>query len=133
VFAISRKVIDTIGLLDPGYWPIYYEEVDYCCRANKAGFKVLQTSARAVHYESQNTGLLSDSFLTKYHRNRHRFIFYNFTGKQKLSWLFRELHWLVRGDGRTVPRKVLARIYAQSLLNIPRWLAAAGRRPNTRG
>lgn len=36
---IKKKVIDKIGFFDESYF-MYYEEVDYCYRAKKAGFKI---------------------------------------------------------------------------------------------
>ncbi|MBI5370242.1 glycosyltransferase family 2 protein [Candidatus Uhrbacteria bacterium] len=38
-FCIRRKVIDSIGPLDQGFF-IWYEEVDYCKRAREAGWRV---------------------------------------------------------------------------------------------
>ncbi|MDP3685377.1 MAG: glycosyltransferase family 2 protein [bacterium] len=48
-FAIRREVMDTIGLLDEGYW-IWFEEVDYCYRAKLAGWETWFTpSVEVVH------------------------------------------------------------------------------------
>lgn len=38
-FFIRREVVDKIGLIDPKYF-MYTEEVDFCYRAKKAGFRV---------------------------------------------------------------------------------------------
>jgi len=46
---VRHEVCDSIGLMDEGYF-LYYEDVDYCRSAAKAGFRVLNwPAARAVH------------------------------------------------------------------------------------
>ena len=46
---ISREVIEKIGFLDGRYF-MYFEDLDYCRRARKAGFKVYYLpTARIVH------------------------------------------------------------------------------------
>jgi len=46
---ISRGVIDKIGLLDERYF-FYFEDLDYCRRAQKAGFKIyFLPSAQIIH------------------------------------------------------------------------------------
>lgn len=48
-FLISSACKSSIGLLDDSYW-IWFEEVDYCKRANKAGFSVWYTpEATCMH------------------------------------------------------------------------------------
>ena len=47
--AIKREVIDRVGLLDERYF-MYYEDMDYCRRAHRAGFRVgYEPGARVVH------------------------------------------------------------------------------------
>lgn len=46
---ISRAIIDKIGLLDERYF-MYFEDLDYCRRARKAGFKIYYLpSAEVIH------------------------------------------------------------------------------------
>lgn len=55
---IRRRVFDEIGLLDPGFF-LYYEEVDFCLRARKAGWECWYVpGSRVVHLEGQSTGIL---------------------------------------------------------------------------
>jgi hypothetical protein len=55
-FFVKRKVIDAIGLLDEKFFPIYFEDSDYCARARKAGFRILFTpKSKIIHYESAAT------------------------------------------------------------------------------
>jgi GT2 family glycosyltransferase len=52
---IRREVIKRIGYLDEEFF-LFSEEVDYCYRAQKAGFSIYQVpQARILHYESTTT------------------------------------------------------------------------------
>lgn len=95
-FAIRRKMMKKVGILDPGFWPIYFEETDYCERAKKAGWKIkIFPESVVVHYESQTTDRYSPRFLRLYHRNRWRFLIKNRTGKELLKAIRAELRWIV--------------------------------------
>jgi GT2 family glycosyltransferase len=53
---IRREVIDSIGLLDPMY-TIYCEDIDFCLRARRAGWKCLYEPAAYVrHKVSSSSG-----------------------------------------------------------------------------
>jgi len=47
---VKREVFETIGLLDPDYF-MYYEDVDFCVRAKKAGFKVCYTPHSVIWHK----------------------------------------------------------------------------------
>jgi GT2 family glycosyltransferase len=52
---IRKNVFKKIGLLDERYF-LYYEDADFCLRANKGGFDIfLLPTAFAIHQESSNT------------------------------------------------------------------------------
>lgn len=121
-FAIRRDVIDRIGLLDPGYWPIYFEEIDYCWRARGAGFEVVATPARAIHYESRTTVVHSEGFMKKYHRNRIRFVMLNFSPARLFSAVAEEKRWLCSNRPH-LPLRLLAGVYAKCALMAPCWLS----------
>src|SRR5690606_38890143 len=54
---VRRRVFDTIGLMDEGFF-LYYEDVDFCARAVAAKFGVAYVpSARVLHVEGQSTGI----------------------------------------------------------------------------
>lgn len=54
--AIRRAVMERVGLLDEGFWPGYFEDVDYCLRAARAGFEIwFAPEAALVHAESPST------------------------------------------------------------------------------
>jgi GT2 family glycosyltransferase len=72
--AIRRICLEQVGLLDAGYHPAYFEDVDYCYRARAAGFAVIcLADARLMHYENSSLGAQSAAHQRIYHRNRLRF------------------------------------------------------------
>ncbi|MBN1901342.1 glycosyltransferase family 2 protein [Candidatus Sumerlaeota bacterium] len=116
-FAIKRQVIQKIGLLDSGYFPIYFEEIDYCVRAKKAGFNILYVpDAVVIHHESRTTDRYSPGFLFKYHKNRLRFLFRN----KSLGELFKaakhEVKWLIQNK----PRDTYRPLFKAWLVVLPR-------------
>jgi GT2 family glycosyltransferase len=48
---IHRSVLDAIGLFDEGYFALYYEDLDYCIRARRAGFGILTVPAAHVWHK----------------------------------------------------------------------------------
>lgn len=77
VFGITTAVRDAIGLLDEGFFPAYYEEVDYCLRAKRAGFKTVYVpEATAVHHFN-NKEWQTDPIRhqANQHAMRYRFVF----------------------------------------------------------
>lgn len=57
---IKREVIEDIGLLDDGYF-LYFEEVDYCLRAARHGWKTVYVPAsRVVHLVGQSSGVTNN-------------------------------------------------------------------------
>ena len=56
---IRREVFESIGLLDESYF-LYFEEVDFCLRAKRAGFDCWYVpQSRVVHFVGQSTGVTS--------------------------------------------------------------------------
>lgn len=54
---IKRSLTDTIGLFDTGFYPAYYEDVDLCMRARRAGFRLLLVpSAKLWHKVARSHG-----------------------------------------------------------------------------
>jgi N-acetylglucosaminyl-diphospho-decaprenol L-rhamnosyltransferase len=54
---IRRQVIKDIGLMDEGYF-LYFEEVDYCRRANSAGWECWYVpESRVMHIEGASTSI----------------------------------------------------------------------------
>jgi hypothetical protein len=54
---IRRQVFDDVGLMDEGYF-LYYEEVDFCLRAARAGHPCwYEPTSRVVHLVGQSSGV----------------------------------------------------------------------------
>lgn len=54
LFLIKREVIEKIGLFDERYLPFFEEEVDYCERARKEGYKVYYLgTTNIIHLEGK--------------------------------------------------------------------------------
>jgi GT2 family glycosyltransferase len=125
--AVRRTVLEGLGLLDEGYYPLYFEETDLCYRARERGYRVLYVpSAVAYHYELSAKGGLGVSFFVPYHRNRLRFVLKNFDRRRLLRFLAAEVPWLWTRDYG--PEKVgLRRAYLSLPGMLPGWLKARAR------
>ncbi|MBC8263825.1 MAG: glycosyltransferase family 2 protein [Anaerolineales bacterium] len=52
---IRREVLETVGVFDPIYWPIYHEDYDYCARVAKGGWEIWYVpTARMWHKVSRS-------------------------------------------------------------------------------
>lgn len=79
--AIRREVVAGVGLLDEGYF-LYYEDVDYCARARRAGWRVVYApAATAVHIESATAVKGSFSYLGRFHTGRWRTLLKHMDGR----------------------------------------------------
>lgn len=76
---VRKEVFEKVGLLDTKYFA-YWEDVDFCYRANLDGFKILYLpAARVLHKAHSLTGgLLSDLMLRYSTRNRVYFMLKHF-------------------------------------------------------
>ncbi|MBO9714530.1 glycosyltransferase family 2 protein [Sphingomonas sp.] len=60
-FMVRRAVIEAIGGMDEGYF-LYFEEADYCARAQDAGFEVWTVPASVItHLGGKSTGVTGAS------------------------------------------------------------------------
>jgi GT2 family glycosyltransferase/Flp pilus assembly protein TadD len=54
---VPKAVWDELGGLDTHYCPAYYDDIDFCFRARRAGYRVLYTPyARIIHFEGMSGG-----------------------------------------------------------------------------
>ena len=71
---IKKSVIKSIGLLDPKYFA-YFEDIDYCIRAKKAGYGIrLVPEAKIKHKVSSSSGG-EENPLKTYYKNRNILLF----------------------------------------------------------
>jgi GT2 family glycosyltransferase len=77
---MRRELIESIGLLDEGFSPLFCEEDDYCTRTRAAGYKVVyEPRATILHHLSMSTAKLDDNFkFFLYRKNRIRNELLNF-------------------------------------------------------
>jgi N-acetylglucosaminyl-diphospho-decaprenol L-rhamnosyltransferase len=62
---IRREVFDAIGLLDEGYF-MYFEEMDFCARARRAGWPCWYVPrSRVVHLVGQSSGVTNEKAARK--------------------------------------------------------------------
>ncbi|MHB8895305.1 MAG: glycosyltransferase family 2 protein [Candidatus Geothermincolia bacterium] len=123
--AVRRDVFESLGMLDSGFYPAYFEELDLCLHVRRLGFKVLYAPrARIVHHESTTTGRFTKKYYYLYHKNRIRFLLKNFSWRFLLerSWLM-ERTWLgmIDLEEQGTPLK---RAYLVNLIALPRTMAA---------
>jgi GT2 family glycosyltransferase len=84
---VSREALARIGQLDEGFAPAYYEDVDWCYRARKAGLRVAYCpNAVAVHYESTSSQVGTYTHHAVFHYVRLRFLLKH----HPLDWLREE-------------------------------------------
>ena len=61
---INAKVIEKIGYMDSCFSPVYGEESDFCCRAKKAGFKIVfAPKSIVIHKEAAASEKLNNNYL----------------------------------------------------------------------
>ncbi len=77
--AIRRSLLDQIGMLDAGFHPIYFEDVDFCYRARSAGWRVVYApESRLIHLESATMVRDSYPYFLCFHQGRLRFLLKHF-------------------------------------------------------
>ena len=87
-FMVRRKVIDQIGAFDERFW-IYAEEIDFCYRMKKRGWKRLFDPAiSVVHHESQSVGPKNDKMALQNHLS-----FLLFLKKHYPAYSYRLYYW----------------------------------------
>jgi len=122
---IRREVVERIGLLDESFWPGYYEDVDYCLRAQAAGYKVRYCpQAVYFHAESTSTPAVSQSYYIQ--RGRLRLVLKHLSAARLLEeFLPAEADEpLVIAD--RIQTRALRLAYLDTLLNLPVLLRERG-------
>jgi GT2 family glycosyltransferase len=84
---IRRAVFETIGLFDPRFF-LFWEETDFCFRARRAGFRVMN-QPKAILWHKVSASFKGGKPLATYFywRNRLLWIERNFDGPRRLYYL----------------------------------------------
>ena len=102
---VRRTAIDQVGVMDDIYF-VYGDDIDWCYRFRRAGWKVLFTpDAQIIHYGGQTTKQLSRTFMFQLYGSK--LLFLKKYGKPwafplarillALYFLIRAPYWLFRG------------------------------------
>jgi GT2 family glycosyltransferase len=78
---IKKTTLQKIGLLDPRFF-MYYEDVEWCVRMKKAGYKI-QVVPQAKIWHKISPEVRADSPLVYYYMSRNRLLFLK---ESKLDW-----------------------------------------------
>jgi hypothetical protein len=85
---VRREAMNKAGLMAEHYF-LYYEEMDWCERIRKAGYKImLNMQVQIYHKESVSVG--TNSPLKEYFMNRNRILFI----RRNCGFAIRSLFWL---------------------------------------
>lgn len=116
---ISQAALSRIGLLDEGFRPAYYEDVDWCYTAREAGFRVVyQPRAQLVHFESPTAQHESHRHKYALHRGRVRFVLKHWLARRlQEEFMPAEQEW-VSDLGRTVEMMSVRRAYLVAMLDV---------------
>lgn len=82
---VAKDMVQEVGLFNPDYFT-YWEEIDWCIRAKKAGYNTLYTSQASIWHKcyGSDTGANSIYYMI---RNRFLFIKQNLNTKQRFTSL----------------------------------------------
>jgi len=126
---IRREVVEDIGLMDEGYF-LYYEELDFCLNAHRAGWECWHLPAsQVVHLVGRSTQMAGEGRLerrrpTYWFESRQRFYQKNFgrvyaaaaNGLYALSLLGWKLRRVLEGKPRQDPPGLLRDLIRYNLV-----------------
>jgi len=72
--AFRRQVLERVGLLDEGFRPGYFEDVDFCYRVREAGYEVRYVPGAVVLHHGTTTLTDRTARALAYHRGRLRLV-----------------------------------------------------------
>lgn len=91
-FLVRKEVIDKIGMFDEAYF-MFCEDVDWCWRAWKAGFKVVYyPEAVITHAIGRSTDKAPNRMIGRFHRSMFRFYVKNMLPQNFILW--RPFAWI---------------------------------------
>jgi GT2 family glycosyltransferase len=66
-FMLRRSGWEQLGGFDESFWPVWFEDVDFCARLRSAGFVLrYQPEARALHEGGHSVGRIPSGFRERY-------------------------------------------------------------------
>jgi len=83
---IARRVYEQVGGLDDAYF-MYYEDLDYCLRARKAGYEILYVPDAAMWHALSVSSGGKDAPIKQYHQIKSSLIFYRRHTRGLWRWL----------------------------------------------
>jgi GT2 family glycosyltransferase len=83
---VKRAVLERVGLLDDRFFA-YYEEAEWCVRAQRAGFKIIHLP-RAHIWHKISPLARADVPQVHYYMTRNRLLFLKATGAGLAAWLY---------------------------------------------
>ncbi|MBD2075040.1 glycosyltransferase family 2 protein [Phormidium sp. FACHB-592] len=123
---IRREVFDAIGLLDENYF-MYFEEVDFCLRAHRAGWSCWYVpQSHVVHFVGQSSGVTDSKrppkrMPTYWFDSRRRYFLKNhgwlFTAFADAAWLSGFTLWRWRRAIQRKPDTDRPNLWSDFLLN----------------
>jgi len=93
---VKRAVMERVGLLDERFFA-YYEEAEWCVRAQRAGFRIVHVPTAKIWHKIP-LDARDHSPLVHYYMTRNRLLFLKVTGAGWRAWL----HTLVAEYARTL-------------------------------
>ncbi len=91
---IHKSIIKTIGMLSEEYF-MYYEDVDYCLKCQRAGIRIRYVpTAKLWHRIGSTAG--TKSVLSSYYRTRNRYYIINKFKIGFLPWIFTRISRVIK-------------------------------------
>lgn len=124
--AVRRSLLDKIGLMDEGFF-LFFEDVDLCARARRAGFRVVyEPDATGIHIESATARRGSFTYLQRFHSSRWRYLLKHFPADEIIEQtMAAEAAWLDGLDA--AERRAVGLAYLSTLRRLPDILRARAR------
>ena len=129
--ALRAGVIDTVGLLDTGYF-LYYEETDLCLQVRRAGWSIWYLpGAAVVHVAGQSTGLTGQRPAVRrtpryWFESRRRYFIKNhgrtYAILADLAWMTGHLFWRLH-NLRAAPRGNEPRVFLRDFVRTSAFVA----------
>ena len=109
LFATKLEYFRSLGGFDPGYKPLYFEELDYCLKLKKLSLKIfVSPNSIARHFEGGSVKIFSSKFYKYYHKNRIRCAIINYSCRDFFKLFIREeLKWLKTAAAKEQSRALL--------------------------